>query len=629
MKIKYILIIAILTTSVFCLFPNVTEAISITQAINILNEFNSLSSLCFAGNPTSGDMSTLTSVFTTLGINQYLVDELILALTGGRTMSDIPCPSQTIGINDPSNGNMCVATDGSKTCPSSSSFSSTFNECVVSAVTPSITFTSSIGGETWKTGETHTIYWNLSDQLGGSTVSLTVNDDSSKNSYSIVSDVASYKGSYTWTIPSAIKPSSKLKINISWRTWDGTLLAQNASNYFSVIIPSITITSPGKGETWKTGETHNITWTISGIQPTDHLQIEAIDSYNQNVIPIASNTGLTADAAYYSWVIPSIPTSAIYNIYILDLTSGKYFISNGLTITLPPPPPPSVSNVSLSGCQLGSFCSWIAGNTKTINWNYSNFPSDVSTVSLYFYNPSTGAYTVFTDGHGNLLNSIPASSGSYTPSISGKILTNSSMAQYIYKNQFQVKICPTNSAGTVPSNAVCGASRIITIVTPSVSNVIVSNCKTGTNCTWQEGTVQSLLWNYANFAPTDDGSTSVVTVSLNFCNPLTGACIVFMDGMGNASTAVPSFSSSSNLASYNVLLGSKILSNTSMQQYINNSQFQVKICPTNLLGQFANAPAGCATSPVITITNSVATNPIGSTTSFLDAFIDALHSIIK
>ena len=63
--------------------------------------------------------------------------------------------------------------------------------------------------------------------------------------------------------------------------------------------PSITVTSPNGGETWKVGETHNITWNATGVQTVNiTLNFGASAKYS-----IVSNVPATNGS--YSWTIPN------------------------------------------------------------------------------------------------------------------------------------------------------------------------------------------------------------------------------------------------------------------------------------------------------------------------------------
>ena len=68
--------------------------------------------------------------------------------------------------------------------------------------------------------------------------------------------------------------------------------------------PSITVTSPNGGETWKIGETKNITWTASGLPNGDYdrIIVSAVD-FSGGAIEYSIATLLPSQRSY-SWVVP-------------------------------------------------------------------------------------------------------------------------------------------------------------------------------------------------------------------------------------------------------------------------------------------------------------------------------------
>jgi len=101
--------------------------------------------------------------------------------------------------------------------------------------------------------------------------------------------------------------------------------------------PSITVTSPNGGETWKIGETHNITWASTGV---NNVMIE-LDKNNPNA---GWHLVYSAPASVgsYSWTIPSaisetLSTASDYKIKIWDTTNASVTDSsdNYFTIVAP------------------------------------------------------------------------------------------------------------------------------------------------------------------------------------------------------------------------------------------------------------------------------------------------------
>jgi len=124
---------------------------------------------------------------------------------------------------------------------------------------PSITVTSPVGGETWKTGETHTITWT---SQGASAVNYNVqiglldmrygNEDTDRYENTIAYSIPN-TGSYAWTIPqsfggfvgfgSVSQPVYKIVVH-SWSDAStGVALAGTSNSSFTIIAPTIGATT--------------------------------------------------------------------------------------------------------------------------------------------------------------------------------------------------------------------------------------------------------------------------------------------------------------------------------------------------------------------------------------------------
>ena len=83
--------------------------------------------------------------------------------------------------------------------------------------------------------------------------------------------------------------------------------------------PSITVTSPNGGETWKQGETHNITWTSNGV---DNVMIE-LDKTNPNT-GWHLTYSVPASSGSFSWIVPvTITPGYDYKVKIWDTTNSS------------------------------------------------------------------------------------------------------------------------------------------------------------------------------------------------------------------------------------------------------------------------------------------------------------------
>lgn len=68
---------------------------------------------------------------------------------------------------------------------------------------------------------------------------------------------------------------------------------------------SITVTSPNGGENWKTGETHNITWTSTGLTNVKITLVDVSDTGISISLPTVIASSVPASQGTYSWNIPT------------------------------------------------------------------------------------------------------------------------------------------------------------------------------------------------------------------------------------------------------------------------------------------------------------------------------------
>jgi hypothetical protein len=107
---------------------------------------------------------------------------------------------------------------------------------------------------------------------------------------------AANSGTYSWTIPAAQAPASNYRVKIT--TTDNIFSA--FSGYFSIVKPSITITSPAAGVTWTRGTGYQITWNKAGEQNASvSIQLFKGTKMVQTISPSAPNSGS------FSWTVPT------------------------------------------------------------------------------------------------------------------------------------------------------------------------------------------------------------------------------------------------------------------------------------------------------------------------------------
>jgi len=130
------------------------------------------------------------------------------------------------------------------------------------AIEEKITVNSPNGGEEWVIGETHEITWT-SVGVDKVNIKLLTYYNGVESFTTIATDVSASLGKYSWTIPD-FDPAGSRKIGVISTESSQTELESDwdwSDSYFSIVEPSITVTSPNGGEIWQLHSIHKITWT--------------------------------------------------------------------------------------------------------------------------------------------------------------------------------------------------------------------------------------------------------------------------------------------------------------------------------------------------------------------------------
>jgi hypothetical protein len=206
----------------------------------------------------------------------------------------------------------------------------------------------------------------------------------------------------------------------------------SSDNYFTISAPvatqpTITVTSPNGGETWKVGERHNITWSTTNFNGSS-VDLQLCDTSAYGGIGACSeiNSALVPNSGNYSWTIPSqmngypFGTGSIYKIEAMILPNGVNgsakidYSDNTFSITNQAAQP-TVAFTSPVGSE-----HWAQGSTQNIQWSVTNPKNQnmILSLSTYPYSSSNGltqlTNTVL-DSVGNYSWQIPTSlaAGSY------------------------------------------------------------------------------------------------------------------------------------------------------------------------------------------------------------------------
>ncbi len=120
--------------------------------------------------------------------------------------------------------------------------------------------------------------------MRGTTVVLTIASGAPNN------------GGYNWKIPKSLAPRNDYFVRI--KTTDG--LATGTSPLFSILAPTISVTSPTSTSVWARGSSQTINWTQAGPQnPYVKISLWRNGTKIKDIILSTENDGS------YDWVVPS------------------------------------------------------------------------------------------------------------------------------------------------------------------------------------------------------------------------------------------------------------------------------------------------------------------------------------
>lgn len=224
------------------------------------------------------------------------------------------------------------------------------NVFTITAAPASIVVNSPNGGESWGVGTNHNITWSSSG-VTNVKIEYSVNGGSTWNV--IIGSISASNGYYNWPMPN--NPSTNCYVRIS----DASNASINdMSNYdFTIINPTITVTSPNGGESWTAGTGNYIYWNSSGVSSYVKIQYSTDNGGSWiNIANSAYNNGS------YWWTVPNTPSntclvrvSDYYNNLVFDVSNSLFTIAAPL---------PSITVTSPNGGE-----TWVVGNTYYIYWN--------------------------------------------------------------------------------------------------------------------------------------------------------------------------------------------------------------------------------------------------------------------
>ena len=235
------------------------------------------------------------------------------------------------------------------------------------------------GGEQWRPGETHTIFWISS---GIAAVNITYSTDNGASWTPLASDIPS-NGYYQWTVPGSISDQCLIKVE------DASLsgISDVSDSVFSITDPTepqITLLVPNGGEYWNTEDTRIILWDYASVESV-RLQYSTDNGSVWEEIASVENTGM------YEWTIP-FANSPNCLIKISDLADSSVQDISDSTFEIENTNPIIILLYPTEGDTL------IADSTITIRWMYDELLDSTFQVMMSLDNGASYPYVMIVEG---------------------------------------------------------------------------------------------------------------------------------------------------------------------------------------------------------------------------------------
>ena len=339
---------------------------------------------------------------------------------------------------------------------------SDISDVVFFIVTPaSITITAPNGGENWIVGSSHNITWTSSGTVGNVKIQYSINNG---GSWTDITASTANDGIYNWAVPD--NPSNNCLIRII----DTDSYPSDVSDaVFSIITPSITLTSPNGGENWQLGSTQMITWNATGI--TGNVWLSLFKD-GANIGAIKGN--LDASVGSYTWTVgnladgTTVSAGSGYTVRVKKQGGGAEDFSNASF---------TIYDLEVTSPNGGE--NWELGSTQMITWNASGI-TELVWLSL------------FKDGAniGSIKGNLDASAGTYTWTVGN--LADGTMVS-------------PGSGYTIRVRVQGGGAEDFSNASFTISGLEVTSPNGGEN--WQLGSTQMITWDAT-------GITELVWLSL-------------------------------------------------------------------------------------------------------------------
>lgn len=182
---------------------------------------------------------------------------------------------------------------------------------------PSFRFISPVGGEVWKPGTNQIIKWQ--SLISCKNVNIDLSTDNGSTWTEIRNNTPNDGKIRDWIVPNL--PSSQCKLRIT----DAVSNLSAVSNTFTILAPSIQITSPAGGEVWKVGSNPILRWQSTALSKSVKIDLSTDGGLTWDNIRIHTPD----DGKIRDWIVPNTPSTQC-KIRITDTSGSPAVISNGV-----------------------------------------------------------------------------------------------------------------------------------------------------------------------------------------------------------------------------------------------------------------------------------------------------------
>jgi len=223
------------------------------------------------------------------------------------------------------------------------------SDTVFSIIQPSMSVVSPAGGEELRVGQAATLKWTSEGVPGR--VRLDLSRDGGNTWETLFASTAN-DGSEQWN-PVTGPDTSNAVLRVT--SLDNASVTASSMSSFSIVTPTITVTSPNGGQRWFTGSVQPITWSAKGFDGGVRIELTRdggttweilFDRTENDGLQEWLTSGVNASAA-------RIRITALGQPQVTDQSDGPFSIAT-----------PTVSVGAPNGGQ-----TWLLGTTQTVTWH--------------------------------------------------------------------------------------------------------------------------------------------------------------------------------------------------------------------------------------------------------------------